>query len=57
MERDERSLFLAWLQEGVRRGWCSQVTCVTHNTPVTLRSDDDREQGDNPCVAAVRLYL
>ena len=45
-----------WLELGIERGWCSQVTCSTHETVMT---DDELEQyweeGDDVCVFVVRL--
>ena len=46
-----------WVAEGIRQGWCSEPVCGTHDgTP--LRPDEETafDDGDDPCVAIVRLW-
>lgn len=54
------SLFLdvfEWIQYGVAQGYCSETFCNTHDgTPLSDEEADAYEDGDDPCVHAVRLY-
>ena len=46
-----------WLEYGRTRGWCSEVTCDTHQgIPFTDAEIDAMEEGDDRCCYVVRLY-
>lgn len=45
-----------WLEYGVSKGYCSPQFCDTHEgMPMTDREVAVWENGDDPCVAMVRL--
>jgi hypothetical protein len=55
---EEREKFFTWLDEGLRHGWISEPTCSTHNgLPGTAEEDMDWEDGFDPCVQAVRIWV
>jgi hypothetical protein len=47
-----------WLQLGIKEGWCSELVCDTHDGLPSLGPEEDAawEAGEDPCVAAVRIY-
>jgi hypothetical protein len=47
-----------WLQTGLEQGYCSRPVCNTHDgLPATEEEDERWEDGDDPCVFAVRIYI
>ena len=47
-----------WLRYGVDQGFCSEAECNTHNgLPSTPEEAEEWEDGFDPCVPAVRLWL
>jgi hypothetical protein len=49
--------FEDWLEYGMKLGWCSNIVCATHDgLPGTPDEDFRWEEGDDPCVPAVRLW-
>lgn len=49
--------FELWLVEGVEKGFCSKVFCMTHDgAPYDEIEEALIEDGHDPCVPAVRLY-
>lgn len=50
--------FFAWLDIGSKRGWVSTPVCVTHDgLPSTEEEDTEWEEGFDPCVAGMRVWL
>lgn len=46
-----------WIQLGVDNGYCSEPVCNTHDGLPTTEVEEARwEDGEDPCVPAVRLY-
>ena len=49
--------FWRWYEEGVHKGWCSEIVCNTHDgIPMTDEESDDWWEGDDMCIVAVRIY-
>jgi hypothetical protein len=49
---------LDWLNVGVDKGWVSSPVCSTHDGfPLTENEESWFEDGDDPCVAVVRLWV
>lgn len=47
-----------WLEMGIKNGWCSEPACNTHDgLPSTDEEDKEWEEGHDPCVVAVRVYM
>jgi len=58
LSADEHEKFVLWLEEGVERGWISSPVCSTHDgLPGTAEEDMDWEEGLDPCVPAVRIWV
>lgn len=52
-----RTLFWPWLKFGVRRGWCSDDCCSTHDgIPMTADEGEALLDGNDPCIYIVRLW-
>jgi len=50
--------FDEWLTYGVGKGYCSAPVCNTHDgLPSSEEEDAQWEDGGDPCVPAVRLYV
>ena len=46
-----------WLETGIAAGYCSEVTCATHDgLPQTEEEMAAEEEGGDPCIPAVRLW-
>lgn len=52
----ENEDFLEWLKEGDERGW-SKFICGTHDGVLTEEEWKQFEEGDDPCVPVLRLYV
>jgi len=49
--------FEEWLIVGIAKGWCSDLYCCSHDmAPMTEEEIDAFEEGDDPCVPALRLW-
>jgi hypothetical protein len=49
--------FQEWIETGVKLGYCSEPVCNTHDgLPSTDEEDAMWEDGQDPCMPAVRLY-
>ena len=47
----------AWLAEGLRRGWCSEPVCATHQGVPSTEAEAVRwEAGEDPCEHVLRLW-
>lgn len=47
-----------WVAYGIAHGWCSEPVCVTHaGLPSSPEEDAAWDEGGDPCVPAVRLYV
>lgn len=50
--------FDEWLAIGITSGFCSPPVCNTHDLlPVTSAEDELWDDGGDPCLPAVRLWL
>ena len=49
--------FQIWFDNGVKRGWISDVTCATHDgiDPISQEEIDEWESGGDPCQFVVRI--
>jgi hypothetical protein len=46
-----------WLAAGVAAGYCSPAVCETHGgVPLTEAEADRVEEGEDPCIVAVRIW-
>jgi hypothetical protein len=46
-----------WITQGFEAGYCSPVTCTTHDQlPCTAEETDEFETGFDPCIYGVRIY-
>jgi hypothetical protein len=46
-----------WLRHGIERGYCSELTCQTHDIGRLTDEEAERfEDGDDPCVFVVRVW-
>lgn len=52
----ENEDFLEWLKEGDERGW-SKFICGTHDSALTEEEWQALEDGDDPCIPVLRLYV
>ena len=49
--------FDEWMTLGIQNGWCSHIVCETHDgLPITPDEELEWEQGNDPCMSAVRIY-
>jgi len=47
-----------WIKYGITKGYCTDVTCVTHNgLPNTKEEEQAWDDGWDPCVPGLRLWL
>lgn len=57
MELNVELDFEAWLEQGVKNGWCGPAVCYTHDgMPTTEPEDTEFEDGGDPCIHVVRMY-
>ena len=43
--------FHEWLDFGIRKGWCSETFCYTHDVPPTTEDEDaEIDDGDEICL-------
>jgi hypothetical protein len=49
--------FQIWFNNGVDRGWISEMTCATHDgiEPISQEEIDEWEKGGDPCQFVVRI--
>ena len=48
--------FHEWLDFGIRKGWCSETFCYTHDVPPTTEDEDaEIDDGDEICLICTRL--
>jgi len=51
-------IFDKWLQMGIDNGWISEGVCATHDIlPMTEEEEHDFDDGGDPCIPAVRVYI
>lgn len=49
--------FVEWLAFGVEQEWVSEPVCQTHEgVPVTVTEAAEQEEGDDPCIVALRIW-
>lgn len=50
--------FSIWLNNGIERGWVSPPECATHGElPMTGEENEQFEDGYDPCIPAVRIWV
>lgn len=50
--------FEEWLREGINCGFCGPPVCDTHDgTPTSLSEDIEFDDGHDPCISVLRLYV
>jgi len=49
--------FQIWFENGVNRGWISNVVCATHDgiPPINEEEEQEWEAGGDPCQFVVRI--
>jgi len=54
---EELDEFSIWLNNGVERGWISEVTCATNDgiEPISEEEVQEWEDGGDPCQFVVRI--
>ena len=58
MSQDDVLEFSIWLENGVERGWISPPECATHGElPMTGAENEQFEEGYDPCIPAVRIWV
>lgn len=46
-----------WLQYGIDMGFCSKVTCFTHDgVDMSQEETNEFEDGYDPCITVVRIW-
>jgi hypothetical protein len=57
INEDELDEFSIWLNNGIDRGWVSDVTCATHDgiEPISEEEEKEWEDGGDPCQFVVRI--
>lgn len=49
--------FEEWITYGITEEWCSFPVCETHDgLPMTPEMEQEWEQGQDPCMFAIRLW-
>lgn len=50
--------FDEWIEAGLREGFCGPPVCHTHDgLPMSNEEDDSWNDGEDPCIHIIRLYL
>ena len=47
---------LAWMAQGVERGWVDHAVCSTHDTWLTDAEHELFFEGADPCIPVMRVY-
>jgi len=54
---DNVAATLAWIRDGIDRGFCSDAVCSTHSVDYLRESEAEAMwDGDDPCVFVLRLW-
>jgi hypothetical protein len=56
---EEYNLAVAWLQQGVEKGWVSEGFCYTHDGDPYLTAEEEQEweDGGDPCSPVVKWLI
>jgi hypothetical protein len=56
---EEYNLAVAWLQQGVEKGWVSEGFCYTHDGDPYLTAEEEQEweDGGDPCTPVVKWLI
>lgn len=58
MNDEDYEAFFAWLDEGKKNGWVSSPVCSTHTgLPNTKEEEDEWEEGYDPCILGMRVWI
>lgn len=49
MTRDE------WINYGIKNGWCTDITCITHDMPIETETNKDWFENDDVCMFMLQL--
>lgn len=50
--------FDEWIEAGLEQGFCGPPVCHTHDgLPMSNQEDDSWNDGKDPCIHIIRLYL
>lgn len=50
--------FNEWLNRGIDAGWITPVSCWNHDTfEITLEEEKEMDEGGDPCIPIVRLWM
>ena len=54
---EELTEFQIWMNNGIERGWVSEVFCATHDGPPIITEEENKEweDGGDPCAFCVRV--
>lgn len=57
---DENRAFQEWLEEGIARGFCSDVWCWNHDFPIIenekTKAYIEAQDSEDPCIDCVSIY-
>ena len=57
---DKNRAFQEWLEEGIVRGFCSDVWCWSHQFPIMenekTKAYIDSQETEDPCIDCVSIY-
>lgn len=54
---DIETHFDAWIEFGMRKGWCGPPICSTHDgIPYSEEEEEQWNEGEDPCAHVIRLY-
>ena len=54
---EDQDEFLIWFNNGVDRGWISDMVCATHDGIPSISEEEEKmwEDGGDPCQFVVRI--
>ena len=53
-----RDQVLAWVADGIDKGYCSEGFCWTHDAPELIDCEVEQfDEGEDPCVPAIRVFV
>jgi hypothetical protein len=54
---ENQAEFFIWFNNGIDRGWISEMQCATHDgiDPISQEEIDEWEAGGDPCQFVVRI--
>ena len=56
MDGDVLMGFDEWAMYGYQQGFCTPPVCINHDYLPTTATEDEADDGDEPCIFVIRLY-